>query len=275
MPIRSCHCCARPASRLGEMKMPFAQAGERADADILGDRPQRENAVRLAVAGDERDRCGHLDAGRQAWSMRDRYRSSRLVWPWPERPARPMISPSWATSSAPSCWRAGRARIRSAVAFSPRCGAARRRLRRGCNAFPWRRPACRGRMQPPRPRRPPCRRASPRCGRQYPRISPSRWEIRMQLVPSATMRRTKCEELTGAAASSEEVGSSRMTRRSGSVSDGEGAGHLDHLALADRQVADHVRRRRCHGPGKISSSLVCDQLAGAPAPAQALQRRHD
>ena len=41
----------------------IAQLGHRADADILGDRPLRENAVGLAVAGNQRDRRRHLDAG--------------------------------------------------------------------------------------------------------------------------------------------------------------------------------------------------------------------
>ena len=124
---------------------------------------------------------------------------------------------------------------------------------------------CAGRVA----QRPPCRRASPRCGRQFSR--PRRADARSGCSSCRRRRSGARRPAAGrrVCASSEEVGSSRMTSRSGIVGDGEGARDLDHLAPADRQVADDVRRRRCRGPGKISSSLVADQLAGALAPAEA------
>ena len=62
----------------------------------------------------------------------------------------------------------------------------------------------------------------------------------MQLSPSPTLRRTKASSWPAAWASSDEVGSSRMTSRSGASVTREGARHLDHLAPADREVADDV-----------------------------------
>ncbi len=62
----------------------------------------------------------------------------------------------------------------------------------------------------------------------------------MQLKPWATLRRMKASSCPAVWASSEEVGSSRMTRRTGSSVAGEGARHLDHLALPDRQVLHQV-----------------------------------
>ena len=53
---------ASSLSRRLRNQKSIAQAGDRADADILGDRPQRKDAVRLAVAGNQRHRRGNLDA---------------------------------------------------------------------------------------------------------------------------------------------------------------------------------------------------------------------
>ena len=71
--------------------------------------------------------------------------------------------------------------------------------------------------------------------------------------------------------SSDEVGSSRMTRLQRILRDGEGAGHLDHLALADREVADDVAGGDAVA-GKDLVELAEDQLAGPAAPAEAGER---
>ena len=59
---------------------------------------------------------------------------------------------------------------------------------------------------------------------------------------------------------------------SGIVGDGEGARHLDHLALADRQVADD-RRGADAVAGEDLVELGEDQVAGAAPPAEAGERR--
>ena len=136
---------------------------------------------------------------------------------------------------------------------------ARRASARACDAAHGRRPACRGR-----------RRRRGRVGDHLAvahhddavgsasRISPRRCEIRMQLPPPATKRRTKASSWPAAWASSDEVGSSRMTRSSGVVGHREGARHLDHLAPADRQVADDVAGADAVA-GKDLVELVDDQ----------------
>ena len=94
----------------------------------------------------------------------------------------------------------------------------------------------------------------------------------MQLVPAATARRTKASNWPAVWASSEEVGSSRMTRSQRVVGDGEGARHLDHLAPADRQVADDVGGADVVA-GEDLVELGEDQIAGPASPAEALERR--
>ena len=56
------------------------------------------------------------------------------------------------------------------------------------------------------------------------------------------------------------------------LGDGEGTGHLDHLALADRQVADDVAGADAVA-GKDLVELGANELAGAPPPADAGERR--
>ena len=96
----------------------------------------------------------------------------------------------------------------------------------------------------------------------------------MQLAPSATKRRTNasswpavCDvERGGRLVEDDEP--QRI------VGDGEGARHLDHLALADRQIADHVGRPDAVA-GKDLVELGEDEIAGAAAPAEAAAARHD
>ncbi len=139
--------------------------------------------------------------------------SSSRVWPWPARPASPTISPSRATSSAPPAWPAGRA---CTITGPPTRAAA------SVRAGAW--PAAPPMVATSRSRSKlaaaslattlPSRMTTMRSA--VPRTSPSRCEIRMQLCPSATLRRTKARSWPAAWASSEEVGSSRMTSCSGS-----------------------------------------------------------
>ncbi len=105
-----------------------------------------------------------------------------------------------ATSSLPSFSRAGRARTRSGQASglaAATCAAAFWR------AFPPRpspSPAGRGRRHWRRRRQPPCRHASPRCV-GIPQHLASTCEIRMQLLPPATKRRTKASNWPAVCAS--------------------------------------------------------------------------
>ena len=54
--------------------------------------------------------------------------------------------------------------------------------------------------------------------------------------------------------------------------DGEGAGDLDHLAVPDRKIADDGVGRDAVARKNLVE-LAADQVAGAPAPAPALDRR--
>ena len=73
------------------------------------------------------------------------------------------------------------------------------------------------------------------------------------------------QELTGAAAVERGGRLVENDKTQWQRSDGEGAGNLDHLALADRQIADHVRRPDTM-PGKDFVQLGLDEIAGALAP---------
>ena len=115
---------------------------------------------------------------------------------------------------------------------------------------------------------PPCRRASRRCGRSFrgSRRAGARSGRNSRRRPPT--RRTKASSWPAVWASSEEVGSSRMTRRSGSS-----------VTVKARATSTIWRRPIDRSPttsagpmpwpGKISSSLAMDELAGAPAPAEA------
>ena len=72
---------------------PPHQLAKRADGDVLVDRPEREHAVVLPVAGHDRDAAP--DLGAAAGAIEDALAAS-AVCPWPARPARPTISPSCA-----------------------------------------------------------------------------------------------------------------------------------------------------------------------------------
>ena len=65
--------------------MPAAQPRQRADADVLGDRPEREDAVRLAVARDQRHRRVTSMPGLRRPAA-SKTASSRSVWPCPDEP---------------------------------------------------------------------------------------------------------------------------------------------------------------------------------------------
>ncbi len=92
----------------------------------------------------------------------------------------------------------------------------------------------------------------------------------MQLLPEATKRRTNARNWPAVRVSSEEVGSSRMTRSSGASVIGEGARHLHHLAPADRQVLDDVGRRDVVA-GEDFVQLGGNEIAGLAPPAKATQ----
>ena len=93
-------------------------------------------------------------------------------------------------------------------------------------------------------------------------------------MPPATARRMKASSWPAVWASSDEVGSSRMTRSQRIVGDGEGARHLDHLAPADRQVADDVGGADAVAR-KDLVELGEDQVAGPAPPAEALAAPDD
>ena len=130
------------AERAGEQRLLLVAAGERqdvvvhvgrADADLASaslrrarPRAAARSAGRCAARASERmpmfsaiDQSGKMPSdwrspatsatgavtsmpGLAPRCAPSKIASSRSVWPWPARPARPMISPAWATSSAPS-----------------------------------------------------------------------------------------------------------------------------------------------------------------------------
>ena len=195
-------------------------------------------------------------------------RAAARVWPWPARPARPMISPSMGDElgAVGLPLAAGRGR---ATGVPPRaCVAGAASAPRVARRRPWRRPACRGRRRR-RGRSPttlPSRITTMRS--EVSRISPRRCEIRMQLAAAATKRRTKASSWPAACASSEEVGSSRMTRLSGSSVTVKARA----TSTIWRRPIDRSRTMSpapMPWPGKISSSLLADQIAGPAPPAEA------
>ena len=153
--------------------------------------------------------------GAETWVRRDRcpavakILSSNSVWPCPESPASPMISPSRATSSTPSCCRSGRARTRIGAAL--RRGAAASTSLFSCRAEAPMAATSLSRSKADArsfattwPSRMTMRRS------HVPSTSPRRCEMKIQLAPAATMRRTKERSWPAVCELSEEVGSSRM-----------------------------------------------------------------
>ena len=193
--------------------------------------------------------------------------SSSRVWPWPARPARPTISPSCATSSAPPACAGGPGLHHHRPAGARRASG---RPARGRQRRPWWRPAGRGRSWRRRRWRPPLPSRITTMRSAVPRISPSRCEIRMQLRPLVDAARARRRGAGWrACASSDEVGSSRMTRLQRRVGDGEGARHLDHLPPADRAGRRPRRSESMPWPGKMRVEHVADQRRGPPRPAEA------
>ena len=152
-------------------------------------------------------------------------------------------------------WRPARARDRAAPcarACDAACIAAGVVLLR--DAAHRRDEAVAGELAPPaaRRRRLPSRMTTMRSA--VSRISPRRCEIRMHAPPPATKRRTKASSWPASTRVERRGRLVEDDERDRRVGDREGAGDLDHLAAADRQVADHVAGAM-PWPGKISSSL--------------------
>ena len=80
-------------------------------------------------------------------------------------------------------------------------------------------------------------------------------------------RRTKARSWPATTASSEEVGSSRMTSLQRLLRHGEGPGDLDHLAPRDGKVADDGAGGDAMA-GKDLVELARDQRAGLAPPAE-------
>ncbi len=263
---------ARPRAR-GEISRPLRSRAQRADADVLGDRPVREDAVRLPVAGDQRHRRGHLDRRRWRRAAASKIASSRSVWPWPARPARPMISPSRATSSrAVVLPRRPRPDPQRRVAGATAAAAGRGLA---CASAPPIAATSRVAVEGRRPRRPrrPCRRASRRCGRRSP-------------APRRAGARSGCSSSPAADEAPHE--GQQLARRMGV----ERRGRLvedDELAAGRRvtvkaRATSTIWRRPIERSPTMSSGrdavagkdlveLGGDQLAGAAPPAEAAQRR--
>ena len=74
------------AFALGRKQQAGFQLPERADADVLGDRPLRKHAVGLPIACHQRDRRVDLGAARRRPAA-SKTASSKSVCPWPARPA--------------------------------------------------------------------------------------------------------------------------------------------------------------------------------------------
>ncbi len=274
MPIFFCQNRGELGLALRRDQQAAAQPRQRADADVLGDRPLRENAVRLPVAGDERHRRGHLDAGPGARSAAPKIASSRSVWPCPASPARPMISPARATSSLPSV------------------------LPRGTGADPQRtrrRPAGRRsrRRSLSRASAPPIAATSLSRSKAWRASAATTLPSRITTMRSALLQHLaeQMRDQDAAAAAGDEAahegqqlaGRVRIERggrlveddqSSGSCGHREGARHLDHLAPADGQVADDVGGRDAVAR-KDLVELGGDQLSRLAPPAEAAQRRHD
>ena len=273
MPIRSL-----PGLRRARPRAAARSAGRCAAAPASGCRCSRRSttAGRCRPTGGRRRPAPPARSPRCPVAARgaaSKIASSRSVWPWPASPARPMISPSCATSSAPSSCRAGRARTRTGarrVALPAALGAVAARL-----------------SAPPMAATSLSRsKAAARVGGDHLAVAHHHDAVGMSAAPRragarsgcsstppATKRRTKASSWPAVCASSEEVGSSRMTRSQRVVGDGEGARHLDHLAPADRQIADDVGRRRCRGRERSRRACRAMRSPARAPPAEAAQRR--
>ena len=228
-------------------QQPAAQPRQRADADVLA---RSTRAGRCRRSGGRRRPAPPARSPRCRRCARDaaaKIASSSSVWPWPASPARPMISPAWATSSAPSFWRAGRART-----AQRRCLAARRRRLA---------PRPSGALPPP-----PIAATSLSRSKALAASAATTLPSRITTMRSALLEdlAQQMRDQDAAVAAGDEAahegqqlaGRVRVERRCRLVEDDqiervlghrEGARHLDHLAPADRQVADNVRRPRCRG----------------------------
>ena len=246
MPIFFFQNSASSASRCGEISRPLrSRASERmpifSEIDHCGKMPSR-----LAVAGDQRHRRGRPRCRACARARGGEDREQQVGLAMAGKPGKAddlalvrdeLLAVLLPRGPGAHPQRAGR---RSAPRSRPRSShgfrAAHRRDQPG-----------RGRTPAPRRSPPPCRRASRRCGRRSAGSRRADARSGCSCRQPATKRRTKASNWPAVCASSEEVGSSRMTRSSGSSRHREGARHLDHLPLADRQVADDVARPRCRG----------------------------
>ena len=188
MPMRSRQSSAKARSRRRSSSGPARKRRERADADVLGDRPEREDAVGLPVAGDQRDRRRRPRA--PSARLEDLHAASRSG-----RGRRGRRGPTTSPAMGDELARrrrgraAGRARTGGgSVARAAAAASAAAARRRRC---PWRRPAmsrskARGARRAPRPGR----RASPRSGRRSPGSRRGGARSGCTLPPPAVKRRT-------------------------------------------------------------------------------------
>ena len=225
---------------------------------LLADGPEIEDAVRLAVAGDE---------GNARRSPRHRLRakmsSSMRVWPWPASPVRPTISPLAGLKCRPlRGWTLTRlvggrvaplgayvlARLRAHGRDQRVAGEVADALR-SATVLPSFITTMRSAVD---------------------RISPSRCEIRMMAVPRCGFASHIGQELLGGHGIErggrliEDDKAQRIGRHR------EGAGDLGHLALADGEVGDLVVGTDAMA-GENLVELGADQCAGARLPADALE----
>ena len=244
-------CC----QRLGELglalagdEQALAERGDRADADVLGDRPEREDAVGLAVAGDQRHRRRDLDAAARRRDAPSKMSQEQLRLAVPGKAGKADdLALDGRRARRRRSGASGRARTRTAVLprAASRLGAVRGALAGARCPSRWTSLSRSKASARSAATTLPSRMTTTRS--ECCRISPRRCEIRMQLAPVADDAADEGEELAGG------MGVERGGRLVEDdevervVGDGEGARDLDHLAAADREVADDVGRRRCRG----------------------------
>ena len=265
MPMRFCPVVGQCRfARRGRSRPDLAQRAQRADGDVLADRPEREDAVGLAVAGDEGD--GRRPPRRLVASAKDLQQHLGLAMAGKAGEADDLALAGDELRARRPCLRPG-----ADDGIGRRAGE-RVRRRRACAAGL----AAHGGDQ---------RVAGEVAGRALgddlavahhhdavggPRISPRRCEIRMTACRAPSRGCTIGQEL---------LGGDGVERRGRLVEDdkpqrlvghGEGAGDLDHLALADGEVGDSSSGVDAVA-GKDLVELGADQLAGALPPAEALE----
>ena len=257
MPIRSRQpraSSASPPRRPG----PAGSAPQRADADVLGDRPEREDAVGLPVAGHQR-RCrrspplpsgaaphrtapaaSRSDPGRRA---RPAPRPRPHGPPAPDRPAARPLGPDARPAAVVARRQLPVSALLAASATLPIAATSESRVNS---------PA--GRDATTRPSRITTTRSD------AARISPRRCEISTHAPPPATNRRTKARSWSATTASRD--GSARPGSPAGRhVGHREGARDLDQLALPDGEVADQIA-----GPDAVAGEdLVQPSTISRPA----------